>query len=104
MQSFSQEPIEAERQTRIYLDRYSGEVLYIKNALQSSLGDRILNWFHPLHYGTFWGLPSRILYVFVGLAPLILLITGLNMYRYRKWGKAAKQEAISHSQKITPDD
>lgn len=90
IQAFPKEPVDAERQTRIYLDQYSGKVLYIKNALQPSLGDRILNWFHPLHYGTFWGLPSRILYVLVGLAPLILLITGLNMYRYRKWGKAIR--------------
>ncbi|MEI1375931.1 PepSY-associated TM helix domain-containing protein [Nostoc sp. UHCC 0926] len=40
----------------------------------ASLGDRILNSFNDLHYGTFWGLPSRIFYMFVGFAPLILLI------------------------------
>ncbi|WP_442938394.1 PepSY domain-containing protein [Nostoc sp.] len=41
---------------------------------------RILNSFGPLHFGTFWGLPSRIFYVFVGLAPLILFITGFVMW------------------------
>ncbi|WP_298908692.1 PepSY domain-containing protein [uncultured Nostoc sp.] len=44
----------------------------------------MLNSFPPLHYGTFGGLPTRILYVFVGLAPLILFITGFGMWRYRK--------------------
>ncbi|MEH1769678.1 MAG: hypothetical protein V7L27_32615 [Nostoc sp.] len=28
-----------------------------------------------MHYGTFGGLPTRILYVFVGVAPLVLFVT-----------------------------
>ncbi|MEH2423610.1 MAG: PepSY-associated TM helix domain-containing protein [Nostoc sp.] len=44
----------------------------------------MLNFFTPLHYGTFGGLPTRILYVFVGLTPLILFITGFVMWQYRK--------------------
>jgi uncharacterized iron-regulated membrane protein len=54
----------------VYLDQYSGEILRIDNALKAPLGDRILNSFYPLHYGTFGGLPTRIFYVFVGLSPL----------------------------------
>jgi uncharacterized iron-regulated membrane protein len=83
----------------VYLDQYSGEVLKVKNAQQASLGDRVTDSFSPLHYGTFWGLPTRILYVFVGLSPLILLITGLTMYRYRKWGKAIRQETIAQAER-----
>ncbi|MEH1845268.1 MAG: PepSY-associated TM helix domain-containing protein [Nostoc sp.] len=70
-------------QSSVYLDQYSGKVLRVDNSLKMSLGDRILNSFGPLHFGTFWGLPSRIFYVFVGLTPLILLITGFVMWRYR---------------------
>jgi uncharacterized iron-regulated membrane protein len=81
----------------VYLDQFSGEVLKVKNAQQRSLGDRIMDSFSPLHYGTFWGLPTRILYVFVGLSPLVLLISGATMYRYRKWGKAIRQEAIAQA-------
>jgi uncharacterized iron-regulated membrane protein len=92
IQRFPHETVDAEHQTRIYLDRYSGEVIYLKNALKPSLGDRLLNWFHPLHYGTFGSLPTRILYVFVGLAPLILLITGAKMFGLRIWGKAKQKE------------
>ncbi|MEH2448620.1 MAG: PepSY-associated TM helix domain-containing protein [Nostoc sp.] len=68
----------------VYLDQYSGKVLRVDNALKPLLGDRILNSFDPLHYGTFGGLPTRILYVFVGLTPLILFITGFVMWQYRK--------------------
>ncbi|MEH2257594.1 PepSY-associated TM helix domain-containing protein [Nostoc sp.] len=67
--------------SNVYLDQYSGKVLRFNNALKSSLGDRVLNSFTPLHYGTFLGLTSRILYVFVGLTPLILFITGFVMWR-----------------------
>lgn len=69
--------------SNVYLDQYSGQVLRVNNALKSSLGDRILNSFTPLHYGTFGGLSTRILYVFVGFSPLILFITGFVMYRHR---------------------
>ncbi|WP_375474437.1 PepSY-associated TM helix domain-containing protein [uncultured Nostoc sp.] len=71
-------------QSYVYLDQYSGKVLRVDNILEIPLGDRILNSFTPLHYGTFGGLPTRILYVFVGLAPLILFITGFVMWWYRR--------------------
>ncbi|MDZ8032219.1 PepSY-associated TM helix domain-containing protein [Nostoc sp. DedSLP04] len=78
--------------SNVYLDQYSGKVLRVDNALKLSLGDRVLNSFVPLHYGTFWGLPSRILYVFVGVAPLILFITGFVMWRYRYQAKTKKRD------------
>ena len=68
----------------VYLDQYSGQVLRVDNALQPTLGDRILNSFEPLHFGTFGGLPTRIFYVFVGLSLLILFTTGFVMWWYRK--------------------
>lgn len=55
------------------------------------MGDCILNTFTPIHYETFGGLPTRILYVFVGLSPTILFITGLVMYRLRRRPKIAQQ-------------
>ncbi|MDZ8222451.1 MULTISPECIES: PepSY-associated TM helix domain-containing protein [unclassified Nostoc] len=69
--------------SNVYLDQYSGKVLRVDNALKMRLGDRVLNFFVPLHYGTFGGLPTRILYVFVGLAPLILFVTGFVMWKHR---------------------
>lgn len=87
IQLFPTESVDAVRKTRVYLDRYSGEVLYLKDARKASLGDRLLDWFHPLHYGTFWGLPSRVLYVFVGFSPVILFITGIVMWKHRHRAK-----------------
>lgn len=69
--------------SRVYLDRYTGKVLHLRNSRALSLGDEVVDAFNPLHYGTYGGLPTRILYFFVGLAPLILFITGLVMWWYQ---------------------
>jgi uncharacterized iron-regulated membrane protein len=71
----------------VALDQYSGKVLLVKNSRNLSRADRVLNSFTPIHYGTFGGLPTRILYIFVGLSPTILLITGFTMWRLRKQDK-----------------
>jgi uncharacterized iron-regulated membrane protein len=68
---------------KVDIDRYSGKILHVINSKTAKLGDRLLNAFVPMHYGTFGGLPTRILYVFVGLSPTILFVTGLIMYRLR---------------------
>jgi uncharacterized iron-regulated membrane protein len=70
------------------IDRYSGEIIKVKNLSTKSLGDRVMDSFVPVHFGTFAGLPSRIFYVFIGLSPTVLLITGFIMWRYRKRGKS----------------
>jgi uncharacterized iron-regulated membrane protein len=68
----------------VKVDQYSGKVLDLQDGRVAKLGDRILNSFTPLHYGTFGGISTRILYVFVGLAPTVLLVTGFVMWRYRR--------------------
>lgn len=74
----------------IYLDGFSGEILKIgENGVPKppSRADRLFDWFMSVHFGTFAGLTSRIFYVFVGLAPSILLVTGFIMWWYRKQPK-----------------
>jgi uncharacterized iron-regulated membrane protein len=78
---------------KVDIDRYSGKVLQVINSKTAKLGDRLLNVFAPIHYGTFGGLPTRILYVFVGLSPTILFMTGLVMYRLRRRPQAVKQSS-----------
>ncbi|AFY87373.1 Propeptide PepSY amd peptidase M4 [Chroococcidiopsis thermalis PCC 7203] len=71
-----------------HIDRYNGKVLQVEDSRQpKSLGDRIINSFFDLHVGTFWGLPSRFLYVLVGFAPLVLFITGVVMWQHRRENK-----------------
>jgi uncharacterized iron-regulated membrane protein len=70
----------------VELDQYSGEILRVYDERSLPLGDRILTTFEPLHYRTFGGLSTRILYVLVGFAPAVLIITGLTMWKHRHKG------------------
>ncbi|MBW4611996.1 MAG: PepSY domain-containing protein [Desmonostoc vinosum HA7617-LM4] len=86
--------------SRIYLDQYTGEVVQLQNGMKPTRAEAVLNSFSPLHYGTFWGLPSRILYVFVGLTPLILSVTGFVMWWYRYKGKTVQQPKIEMVERL----
>jgi uncharacterized iron-regulated membrane protein len=90
----------------VTLDQYSGKVLAIADEKTASLGDQIINSFWPLHVGTFGGNITRVLYLFVGLAPSALLVTGFVMWWHRRKPKPRRQIAYSvhapASQKRTP--
>jgi uncharacterized iron-regulated membrane protein len=75
----------------VMLDRYSGEVLAyhnppanLANVPRDPLGTEIMKAFAPMHFGRWAGWFSRFLYVCVGLAPTLLLITGFLLWRYRR--------------------
>jgi uncharacterized iron-regulated membrane protein len=70
--------------SEVYIDQYTGDVLSVRDARSLPLAEKVLGTFTLIHYGTFGGLPTRILYVFVGLSPLILFITGFVMWWYRR--------------------
>jgi uncharacterized iron-regulated membrane protein len=81
--------------THVTLDQFSGKVLQVSDGLKPSRADAILNQFGALHFGTFWGIPSRILYVFVGIAPTVLMVTGVVMWVYRRRVKGGTQSAVN---------
>lgn len=83
--------IESKTGESVSLDPYTAQVLKVVTPKLKSLSDRVIDSFGNLHFGTFWGLTSQILYVFVGLAPLILFLTGLMIWRYRYKEKNRQQ-------------
>jgi uncharacterized iron-regulated membrane protein len=89
---------------RIYLDQYSAKVLRVDNALVAPIATKIMNVLFPLHIGAYGGLVMRIIYVFVGLAPMVLFITGFVLWRQRQWAIARRQEAIRQSQGLPAPD
>jgi len=44
------------------------------------LGVRLQRDIFALHFGTFWGHPTRLLWVVLGLTPLVLFVTGMLMW------------------------
>lgn len=51
---------------------------------QASLGNELFNWMHPLHFGTFAGLMSKITWVALGLATCYVTLTGLQLWVQRR--------------------
>jgi uncharacterized iron-regulated membrane protein len=59
-------------------------VVQLQDGVNPNRAEAIINQFGAVHFGTFGGVPTRILYVFVGLAPSVLLTTGFVMWWHRK--------------------
>jgi uncharacterized iron-regulated membrane protein len=53
--------------------------LSVADSHKQPLGESVIAAVEVLHYGTFGGVFARILDIFVGLAPLILFVTGFVM-------------------------
>ncbi len=80
-----------------YYDPQTGDHSTVwHRGVNQSLGDLIMAWIVPLHFGTFggdgpMGVAVKVLWVILGLTPPLLAITGFLMYwnRYlsKKWAK-----------------
>lgn len=75
----------------VYLDPYTGEVLRKVLYEDRSIAQIVLRWFGYIHFGTFGGVATQILWVFLGLTPGALFVTGFLMYWNRvlskRWAK-----------------
>jgi uncharacterized iron-regulated membrane protein len=73
------------------IDPYQGKVLHIADTRNAGIGRKIIQYCIPLHYGIWGGVPVRILYVLLGLVPLVAFVTGFWHWRLRE--QAAKEVA-----------
>ena len=64
----------------VYLNAYSGAVLAIHDARKLPPGMRWATYAYAVHFGTFAGLASRIIWVLLGLLPAGLWTTGLLLW------------------------
>ena len=73
----------------VFIDQYSGTVLAVHDIRNGTASTIISNWIRPLHDASVGGLATRILGVAVGLAPLILFVTGLLRWNKRRAARRA---------------
>lgn len=88
---------EVERIVFLSVDQYSGKVLLNSEKGFPELVHLYIDWVKPIHFGSFGGLPTRILALVAGLIPLILTITGFFIWwpRYTKKTKKRKFPDLS---------
>ncbi len=68
----------------IVLNRYSGELIATTKVEKAEGIFKFMVTIADLHFGTFGQLPTRILYLGLGLTPIILFLTGLINWRRRR--------------------
>jgi uncharacterized iron-regulated membrane protein len=61
-------------------------------------GDQALYWLAQLHFGRFAGIPVKIIWTIVGLAPAVLFLTGLLMWWNRVLRPWLRQNTTAESQ------
>lgn len=78
--------------TFVVVDQFSGEVLNDETPEAGNVFDQAWqDWSFPLHTGDFAGTWSRVVWVAIGLSPLVLAVTGVVMNLERR--KKRKQRA-----------
>lgn len=78
----------------VYIDQYSGAVLGKMAFGERSLGAQVRSAFKPIHTGSIWGTPSKIIAFVVCLLGVTFPITGTIMWynRTKKKNTAAKKK------------
>lgn len=59
------------------IDQYSGAITRIQDRDGFGFGDKFMEWLFPLHSGEVLGDMGRVIYILLGLAPLVLMSTGV---------------------------
>lgn len=85
-----QPPIHDSGFSSVEINPYSGKILRVDKVVPPPTGIKIAMMLAALHFGTFGGLPSQILYVLIGLIPAILFVTGFVMWHNHDQPKSAR--------------
>ena len=74
------------------LDQYTGETLYDGVPGDGNVFDQAWHdWSFPTHTGDFGGTATRVVWVVLGLSPLVLATTGLTMNVIRRQKRARRR-------------
>jgi uncharacterized iron-regulated membrane protein len=81
----------------VYIAPVTAEVVRVTLHKALPLGARLQRDIYGLHFGTFWGHPTRIAWVLLGLCPTVLFLTGLLMWWNRRLSKILRPSSSASS-------
>jgi len=70
--------------SEVWLDQYSGAVLKVRDWRTGTAGETFVAWLFPLHNGEAFGLIGRWIVFFAGCIPLVLYVTALRMWWFKR--------------------
>lgn len=80
------------RHVEFAVDQYSGRIVEIEDPANDNTATRAYDeWASQVHFGTIGGLTTEVLWVFVGLAPVVLGVTGTVMWFTRRTKRRARR-------------
>ncbi|MCX6367483.1 MAG: PepSY domain-containing protein [Armatimonadetes bacterium] len=74
----------------IAVDPFTGKVLRIDDSRKWPLGRKLIQWAIPVHFGLIGGMATRVLWVLLGLVPVVLAVTGALQWWAKKTIKQKK--------------
>ncbi|MCU1393987.1 MAG: Peptidase propeptide and domain protein [Ilumatobacteraceae bacterium] len=74
-----------ERTVEFDVDQYTGGIVSIEDPADKGFASQTYDdWSYQVHFGTFGGTTTKVLWVLIGLSPLVLAITGTRMWFIRR--------------------
>ena len=86
----------------VYVDPQSARVLRVDRFAAQPLGVQIMRLMTPIHYGTFGGYTTRVLWIAAGLMPGVLFVTSLLMWWNRTLTKMVKRRIRAAEEQKEP--
>ncbi len=80
----------------VFVDLVTGSIVGEKIDRTSRAGDRFLAWIFPLHTGTAFGLPGRIVIAVVGVGLVAMILTGFYVWLV-KWRMRRRVPRLSEA-------
>lgn len=81
--------------SRIYIDEYSGEVLYRLSSRTAAAGTRLINMNRAIHTGDVFGLPSKALMSLASLTMVAQLVSGVIIWLKRRAAEGQARKATA---------
>ncbi|KQU91424.1 nitric oxide synthase [Variovorax sp. Root318D1] len=78
------EPEHERARNRLYLNAATGEAAQHERYADKPMAGRLVNSIYPLHMGTYWGLPGRIVMMLASLGLALFTVTGWMLYLGRR--------------------
>jgi uncharacterized iron-regulated membrane protein len=86
--------------TIVWVHPGTAEILFERSSRSRTAGETVMHWLFPLHSGTAFGTPGRVAMCIAGVAPLVLVFTGLWVW-LRKRRAAEFEERRREQARVT---